>query len=247
MNFINFSIGGASSAPQAWLTTVMPGLTVALSAGLILFLLNWFREWLTGYLKRKSEAEVLAFSLVTLFDTLISQCADVVDDPLHQDRETQCWESTTKTPEIIFPEHVTWSVFAKALQYKIRSIPNKIDVAERNISSLGEYGDGPPDYADAFQEARWRYSWIGLEACLINDTLAERYGVPLLDRGDWHPADRFRSEIAKITKLRDEKEARHAAMPDFMRPKVPIEVLHARHAKLSADLEAATKKGPQAL
>lgn len=184
MNFINFTIGlGASSAPQTWLTTVLPGVTVALIAGIVLFLLNWFREWLTAWLKKKSEAEVLAFSLATLFDTLISECADVVDDPLHQDRETQCWESTTRTPEIIFPELVTWSVFPKALQYQIRSIPNKIDVADRNIGTLWEYGDGPPDYDDAFEERRWRYSSIGLEACLINVILAKKYDVPILERG----------------------------------------------------------------
>lgn len=247
MNFFNFTVGAASPAPASWLMTALPGVTVALIAGVILFLLNWGREHLTAYWKRKSEAEVLAFSLATQLDGLISECANVVDDPLYQDPESQCWQSTVKSPTIIFPEHITWSVFPKALQYQIRSIPNKIDVAERNISSLGEYGDGPPDYDDAFDESGFRYAWIGLEACLINETLADKYGVPLLDRGEWHPADRFRSEIAKITKRRDEEKARKWPIPDFLLPKVPIEELHARHAKLTLDLEAATKMGPKAL
>ncbi|KAB1086178.1 hypothetical protein F4V91_06855 [Neorhizobium galegae] len=245
MNFVNFTIG-TSSAPQTWLSTVIPGVTVALIAGIVLFLLNWLRDWLTGYWKKKSEAEVLAFSLATIFDGFISACSNAVDDPLYQDPETQCWQSTVTSPTIIFPEHITWSVFPKALQYKIRSIPNKIDVAERNISSLGEYGDGPPDYGDAFEESSWRYAWLGLEAYLINEILADKYGVPVLERGDWDPADRFKSEIAKIDKSRNEEKSRQWPVPEFMVPKIPIEVLHARHAMLTADLEAAMKKGPKA-
>lgn len=239
MNFFNISIGGASAAPATWLSTVLPGVTVALIAGIVLFGLNWFREWLTGYLKRKSEAEVLAFALVTQFDLLISECADAVDDPLHEDRETGCYESTTKTPEIIFADSTPWSVFPKDLQYQIRSIPNKIDVADRNIGNIWEYGDGPPDYGDAFEERRWRYSWIGLEACQINDILAKKYGVPILDRGEWQPEERFKREIEKISKRRDNEKAN--PMPDWLLPKVPLEELQTRHAKLASDLEAALK------
>ncbi|XNO40749.1 hypothetical protein ACL2DZ_00285 (plasmid) [Sinorhizobium meliloti] len=241
MNFINFTISGASaSAPQTWLTTtVLPGVTVALIGGIVLFLLNWGREYLTAYWKKESEAEVLAFSLVTQFDQLISECADVVDDPLHEDRETGCYESTTKTPEIIFADGTDWSVFPKDLQYKIRSIPNKIDVAGRNISNIGEYGEGPPYYGDAFEERRIRFAWIGLEACLINEILAKKYGVPSLDRGDWEPEERFKREIERVTKSRE--EAANWPEPDWLLPKVPIEELNDRRTKLAADLDIAIK------
>ncbi|WP_165411189.1 hypothetical protein, partial [Rhizobium leguminosarum] len=171
---------------------------------------NRFREWLTAFLKRKSEAEVLAFSPVTQLDHLISQCADVVDDPLHQDRETQCWESTTETPDFLFADGITWSVFPKALQYKIRSFPNKIDVTDRNIGSLWDYGDGPSDHGDAFEERRWRYSWIGLEACLINDMLAQKCGA---DTGEWDPEGRFKREIAKIDARRKDEAANPWPVP----------------------------------
>ena len=237
MNLLNISIGTASLTPQTWLTTVLPGLTVALVAGIVLFLLNWAREHLTAHWKKESEAQVLAFSLTTQFDQLISQCTDVVDDPLQEDRETGCYESTTKTPQIIFADTTKWSVLDKRLQYKIRSIPNKIDVAERNLESIWEHGEGPPYYGDMFEERVWRYAWIGLEACLINDILQERYDVPQLERGEWHPADHFKNEIDKIAKQRE--EAKNWPKPDWMFPKVPIEELQERRAKLAVDLEAA--------
>jgi len=246
MNFINFTIGSTGSAPQTWLATVLPGVAVALIAGIVLFLLNWGREYLTAHWKKESEAEVLAFSLATQFDRLISQCADVVDDPLHEDRETQCWEATVRTPEIIFAESTIWSVFPKSLQYKIRSIPNKIDVADRNIGSLWEYGDGPPDYGDAFEERRWRYAWIGLEACLINDILGDKYGVPALERGDWDPEERFKREISKIDERRRDEEQNPWPVADWILPAAPIEELQERHAKLTTDLEMAMKNRRQA-
>jgi len=241
MNFLNVSIGGSAPFQPSLIDTVTPGVTVALIAGITLFLLNWGREWLTAHLKRKSDAEVLAFSLVNLFDTLISRCADVVDDPLHQDQKTQFWQSTTKTPDVIFPEHVIWSVFPKALQYKIRSMPNKIDVADRNISSLWEYGDGPPEFSDAFEERTWRYSWIGLEACRINDILAKKYGVPILDRGEWNPEARFMREIEKISKRREDEKANTLPQQDWMFSSTTMEELDERHSKLTADLGIAIK------
>ncbi len=237
MNLFNISIGTASSAPQTWATTILPSLTVALVAGIVLFLLNWTREYLTSYWKKESEAEVLAFSLATQFDQFISQCTNVVDDPLHEDPETGCYQSTTKIPQIIFADITNWSVLDKRLQYKIRSIPNKIDVAERNLESIWENGEGPPYYGDMFEERVWRYAWIGLEACLINDILKEKYDVPQLERGEWHPADHFKNEIDRIAKQRE--DANNWPKPDWMFPKVPIEELQERHAKFAVDLEAA--------
>ncbi|MBY5684850.1 hypothetical protein HFO32_22260 [Rhizobium leguminosarum] len=241
MNLFSFNIGAASSTPPSWLTTVLPGLTVALIAGIVLFLLNWLREYLTARWKRKSEAEVLAFSLVTEFDRLIAACAEVVDDPLHQDRETGVWETTVKAPWIEFPDNWNWASFPKRLQYRIRSIPNKIYLANRSVSSLWEYGDGPPDHDDAFEERVLRYAWIGLEAVVINEILAKDYGVPLLDRGDWDPEERFKREIEKITERRDEEKAHPWPEPDWMLPDIPIEELQERHANLATDLDTALK------
>lgn len=82
MNLIGFTLGAAPSTPPTLLETVIPGLTIALVAGIVLFLLNWFREWSTAQLKRRSDARILAFSLVTEIDRLVADCAEVIDDPL---------------------------------------------------------------------------------------------------------------------------------------------------------------------
>jgi hypothetical protein len=240
MNVISLSFG-AASGPPTLLETVMPGLTVALIAGVVLFGLNWFREWLTARLKRSSEARVLAFSLVTEIDRLIAGCAEVVDDPLHVS-ENGISETTTKSPWIEFPDSWNWGSFPTKLQYRIRSIPNRIYLANRSVSSLYEYGDGPPDFYDAFEERTFRFAEIGVEAIEINDTLARAYGVPLLDRGSWDPREYFLGVIEKITARRDEEEARPRPASYWMLPDVPIEALKARYAKLTADLATAVER-----
>lgn len=236
---LNINFGSAAADPVSTITT---GLIVAVGAGIILFLLNWFREWLTAYLKRRSEAEVLAFTLTTMLDKLISDCTDVMDDPRHEDQKTGMYESTVPTPVVQFPETWSWHVFPKKLQYQIRSLPNKIDAANRSIGHVFDYGEGPPFFGDAFEERENLYAWIGLEACLINELLHREYGVTLLDRGEWDPAQSFKERIDKIAKARAESEEWTKTQPSWFMPETTIEEVKERHRKLAADLEAATKR-----
>ncbi len=219
----------------------MTGLTTALVAGVVLFLLNWLREYLTAQWKWHSDAEVLAFSLATQLDRLISECTDVANDPLTHDPETGYTEATVGSPSLIFAETLPWAVFDKRLQYRIRSLPNKIDAAIRSCSNIGEYGDGPPDFDDYFEERQLRFSWIGLEASLLTEELAAKFGVEMLDRGEWKPEENFKSTVSKIDERR---KARHATWqpPDFMRDRLTLEDLEKRRATLALGLEDAISK-----
>ncbi|CAN7383434.1 hypothetical protein LJR016_002253 [Devosia sp. LjRoot16] len=132
--------------------------------------------------------------------------------------------------------------FSEKLQYRIRSMPNRIYLANRSVSSLYEYGDGPPEYYDAFEERTFRFAEIGVEAIEINDTLARAHGVPLLDRGSWNPREYFLGIMGKIAARRDEEQATPNPASYWMLPDVPIEELTARHAKLTTDLAAAMER-----
>ncbi|MBY3044831.1 hypothetical protein [Rhizobium leguminosarum] len=131
-------------------------------------------------------------------------------------------------------------MFPKALQYKIRSFPNKIDVTDRDIGSLWDYGDGPSDHGDAFEERRWRYSWIGLEACLFNDMLAQKWGA---DTGEWDPEGRFKREISTLV---ERMKPPIRGQRQWFVPDVPMEELRERHKKLEVHVEAALKNRRQA-
>ncbi|QKN14339.1 hypothetical protein HR059_07625 [Sinorhizobium meliloti WSM1022] len=240
MSFVEITVGHSAPPASVW-STILTGLTTALAAGIILFLLNWLREWLTAKWERHSEAEVLAFSLVTQLDRLISDCSDVVNDPLTEDRETGETEATVSTPSISFADDLPWTVFDKRLQYRIRALPNKIDAAARSCAHIGEYGEGPPYYNDYFDERELRFAWIGLEACLLTKELSDKYGVEILDRGEWEPEEDFRNRIDRIEKQRAIDKAAWRP-PDWVLPKVPLDELERRRADLDRALDIAKAK-----
>lgn len=219
-------------------STILTGLTTALVAGIVLFLLNWLRKYLTARWKRNSEAEVLAFSLATQLDRLISDCTSVVDDPLTSDPETGYTEATVGSPSLLFADTLPWAVFDKRLQYRIRALPNKIDAAIRSCANIGEYGDGPPDYNDYFEERQIRFCAIGLEACHLSQELAEKFGVDILDRGEWRPEENFARVSGMIEERRNAREARWQP-PEFLREKPTLAELEDRRRKLAERLEDA--------
>lgn len=236
MNLITISFGVGGAPPTLW-STIFPGIIVALVGGVVLWGLNWLREWLTAKWNRHTEAEVLAFSLASELDRLISACYEVAHDPRDRDRETGYWEPTVETPNLEWSENLKWAAFPRSLHYRIRALPNKIDAAIKSSAAEGEWGDGPPDYADYFREREDRFSWIGLEACVLRQELAENYGVEMIYRGEWEPEEGFKDKIRKYAKLKEERDNRPT--PDFMLPKVDIAELEKRRAELGTALEAA--------
>jgi hypothetical protein len=230
MILISVSLGAASSAPAS---TFVWSVGTAVAAGVILFLLNWGRELVTAHWKRENEAGVLAFTLATQLDEFISKCSDVVTNGWTED-ERGMPTSTMNTPSISFPSDLDWWVFPKELQHEIRSLPNKVDVADRALDNTWEHGDP----WDVYYEREMRYAEIGLEAIKINAKLAKRYGVPLLDRGSWRPETIFRERLEKYVKQRKESEEAGWDLA-WLLPRPPLEVLKKRHADLATALDAA--------
>jgi hypothetical protein len=240
MNFINITFG-YGSPPSSPLNTIFTGASVALIAGIVLFLLNWLREYVTAHVKRQVEASTMAFSLATQLDRLIAECVDVISDPLYVDPGSGITEATVADPIIEFPKEWRWEVLPKLLQYRIRSIPNTIDVIGRKVASIYEYGEGPPEYSDAYNERELLFAKLGLEALALNKELVKRYGVPTLNRGDWDPAESFRAKIEKLAEIKEKIAAqRPKSLMRWSPPKkVTTEDLKARGVKLEKDLQEA--------
>ncbi|RVG29481.1 hypothetical protein CN233_18575 [Sinorhizobium meliloti] len=243
MSLISISFG-SSSPPTSPHMTIITGLVVALVAGIVLFFLNWFREWITGHLQKRRRAEMLAFSLTTQLDELISGCMDVAFDSLQEDYETGEYCSTVTPPSITFKDDIDWTVFPRDTQFRVRSLPNQIDAARRSVAHEFEYGEGPPYFGDAFLEREYRFSLIGLEAIALNDQMAAEYKVPKLDRGAWAPRTSFEVKIANVERIRAEA-AELKNKRDWFKKRITIEELAERHADFHAALDAATNEHRQ--
>jgi hypothetical protein len=232
MAILEVSLGHSNS--------IVPGLQTALIAGVVLFGLNWIREIVTARLKRRHDAEVVAFSLALQLDKLISQCSDVVNDEGEEDRDTGEWHAMKKFPTLAFPENTNWSSLQRKFQYRIRWLPNELDTAVHAIQEAAEIG-GPPDYYEYFQERQIRAAEIGLEALSIRQRLTDKYGVRPFDRGKWDPKDEFKAKIAVIERSRDAAKIPWE-IPDAFKPKIPMEELEKRRAALGSALEIAKAK-----
>ena len=239
MSIFEISFGSSAPPPSFW-SAITPGLFVALVGGVVLWGLNWLREWLMAKWNRHTEAEVLAFSLASELDRLISECSEVVDDPRYEDPKTGMTEATVSTPMLTWGEHLKWSAFPKSLHYRIRALPNKIDIANKSCSAEAEWGDGPPDYYDYFREREFRFAWIGLEATALRFELSKTYGVEYLDRGSWEPEEQFKDKIAEVEKYK-ELLANHPE-PSFMIRRITNEELEKRRADLNAALDIMISK-----
>jgi hypothetical protein len=239
MSIFEITFGHSTPPPSMW-TTIGTGLAVALGGGIVLFLLNWVREHLTAKWNKQTEAEVLAFSLASELDRLISACYNVANDPREEDFETGISEPTVDTPVLVWGDNLKWSAFPKSLHYRIRALPNKIDAANKSCDAEAEFGDGPPDYSDYFRERELRFSWIGLEATALRHELSTVYGVEYLDRGSWNPEDDFKDKIAKIEAFKEKK--RNRPVHPLSRPKVSIGELEKRRADLDKALNTMSAK-----
>lgn len=239
MSIFEITIGHSAPPPSIW-STMIPGLVVALIGGVTVWGLTWLKEVTMAKRNRHTEAEVLAFSLASELDRLVSACYEVVNDPQEEDRETGYWEPTVETPKLAWGSDLKWSSFPRSLQYRIRALPNKIDAALKSCSAEAEYGDGPPDFSDYFREREFRFAWIGLEASALRFELSKNYGVEYLDRGSWDPDNSFKEKIAEIEEIK-EKMRNRPEHPLFIK-KVPLEELEKRRAELGAALNTMLEK-----
>lgn len=243
MPIFEINFGSSASSPSIWVT-IMTGLAVAVGAGVVMFLLNWAREVIMARRSKDDEAAALAFSIASQIDKFINSCYQVVAHGVDYDEEGGMVDGSKGAIKISFPETLRWTVFDRTLQHQIRSLPNKVEVADAVLDSIwdrkeSELEDVLPKRAELFAE-------IGLEAMAINAILHKKYGVPLLDRKTTDPSATFTKLLESFADSRE----RHANGPSEqdledlaeLLPSPSFQELNIRLAALDEDLRAALKR-----
>lgn len=235
MNLVSVSFGGGSQLSFAW------SVGTAVAAGVILFLLNWWREWLTDRLKRTSEARVLAFTVSSQLDEFISQCSALVSRGFDFDPESGSVRDKAKPVKLSFSPNLPWSVLDMTLQHRIRSLPNEIDVIEHTLSSL--WAEEDSDLLDVLEKREELYAQVGINAFNINLILHKQYGVPLLNRRHWRPEKIFENSLEKFAQFRDVVDTlkKHVELDELM-PAASDEELRQRMSRLTLALQDAQKR-----
>ena len=189
--------------------TVIIGLISAASgiAGVIVgTVLPWFRDrW-----NNKRQARYLAIRVVCVLDEFLDQCTCVVgDDGLcdGQRNAEGCLEPQVAQPKgLPLPTDVDWRSIDHGLMYNILVLPSRIEGDNRAISFAAEHSFSP-DYNEVFEERRYRYACLGLDAAALTHTLRTRYEIPAQEFGDWDPIGYLTDEKNKIEKIREDRKS----------------------------------------
>ena len=113
-------------------------------------------------------------------------------------------------PTLSFPEDVDWKSIKPKLMYRILSLPNQLDMAQKIVAFQATMIAGPPDYEEYFEERAIQYGQLGLDALALADDISETYGIPQWDYGNSHPKDRLKKAI-EVAKKEREVRAKFAA------------------------------------
>lgn len=243
MPIFEINFGSSASSSAIWVT-IITGLTVAVGAGVVMFLLNWAREVIMARRNKDDEAAALAFTIASQIDHFINSCYQVVAHGVDYDEEGGMIDGAKGAIKLSLSDKHQWTVFDRSLQHRIRSLPNKLEVADAVLDSI--WDQEWSDLDDILPKRAELYAEIGLEAIDINAILHRKYGVPLLDRKTTDPAATFTKLLESLAEFRD----RHAngsseqELEDLaeLLPPPSIEELNVRFAEFKVLLEIAVKR-----
>lgn len=162
--------------------------------------------------KQDRHARYLAIRVVCILDKYVEKCAEVVLDDGRcegQRNEEDCLEPQVAIPPPPeFPTDVDWKSIEPRLMYRLLSLPNEADAANRRIAAASQFAF-PPDYDELFEERNDQYSKLGLAANALKTEIRKQFDIPSLelDPNIWNPIEalkRARSALEERRRKRAE-------------------------------------------
>lgn len=172
------------------------------------------------YLQARKERKVLQYLGVQasfaldayVHGALEVVCDDGLDDGQRDDRGFL--QPIAEYPEIR-PEKldVEWTALPADLMHEIFDLPIRTKDAIGAIGQLAEYGIGPPDYEDYFEERVIQFASLGLHAADLADRIRSLAALPgRRVTSTWNPIEELRARSAKAMDRRLAREARQAKL-----------------------------------
>ena len=154
------------------------------------YFLATIKDWFFEEKKRKKKANCLAIEIVCMLKMFIDGCVEVTkDDGLccgqynsHGVRESQVKNPEFKPRSI----DVEWESIPSNIMYKILFLPIRIREAISLIDFASE-GSMLPDIEEFFEERKYQYALLGIEALEIISSLCECSDIPQKEIFNWDP------------------------------------------------------------
>ena len=184
----------------------MEKLLIGIAGVFVGALLTILREFFNEWRSKRNDARYLAVRVSCQLDHFISGCFEVVCDNGVEDQQG-CLVTNSKTPTIDLDGiDGKWQSMRFDLMYRILDLPNRLNYAKEVISIAAEYGDGAPDYRDAFRARQYQYALLGIEANEIAETLRSKYSMPKKCYETWKPLETFIEKKAEIDAIENNRK-----------------------------------------
>lgn len=168
------------------------------------------RDWRS---QQDRHARYLAIRLVSALDEFVTGCSEVVSDNGEPNSDGYAI-STVKHPALTLPDDVDWKAVDPSLMYRAMALPNQVESANRAISFTFTVVALPPNFDEYFEERKYRFGKLGLQALGLADELRKSFDIPAYDFGapGWHPRPYFEEATLSIDDARERGAKAAAAM-----------------------------------
>lgn len=159
------------------------------------------RDWSS---QQDRHARYLAVRLVSVLDEFITGCSEVVSDNGEPNADGYAL-ATVKSPALVLPSDVEWKAVEPSIMYRAMALPNQVESANRAISFTMSMIAMPPDYDEYFEERKYRFGKLGLQALGLVEDMRAMFDIPPYDFGapGWHPRPHFEQVTVSIDEARE--------------------------------------------
>ncbi|UJB19198.1 MULTISPECIES: hypothetical protein [Lysobacter] len=126
-------------------------------------------------------------------------------------------EQTELAPQATTPDFVIdalkveWKALPADLMFDVLALPGRVDQANRIIAGAAHHDDGP-DYSDFFNQRRYQYAVLGIDAAHLAARLRSHAGIASAEANlDWDAP----KEMEAVKRLIEKRWATPARFPDF--------------------------------
>ncbi|WP_148268073.1 hypothetical protein [Pseudoxanthomonas spadix] len=164
-----------------------------------------FKEWWLHKITRKDTARYLSALLVSKLDKLSLECSHLAGDS-GKEGEDGYYYAEHKRPAFELPmEDVDWTSLNPQVQLSVLNLPYRLESISAAVSNEFEH-DSPPDFSAAFQQRRYLYAKLGIEASHLSDELRRTFGFPRCTAYDWNPVSYLEETIQSIDQIRERSQ-----------------------------------------
>src|SRR5512139_1806180 len=187
-----------------WVSALSGLVGVALGSGLTQMREHWAQRK-----REKKDAAYLVVLVAGALDRFSAECVRVVgDDGLYRGQPDEHGYRAVQVEAPTFQAElfaVDWKSLPAPLMYAILDLPYRIEMACGRIRNAGEYEAMPPDFEEFYEQRKFEYATLGLEAAVLAAELRRHAGFPERPTGHWDPLAYMEEERSKIEAARKER------------------------------------------